>query len=149
MGGIAPLDECVAVLYVRGVAVAADTILAPNEYGSHPDPVKVAELAESMARSGWDGAPVLTMEGCGITGTHRIAAARLAGCSLPTLDLSDLTDETSVDIAARVHAATGLWVDTLTVGRIGFAGVLSADQVDTYGLDLEDIAGILDDLTQP
>lgn len=137
------------MLYSGVMTTTADAILAPNEYSSHPDPDpgKVAGLAESMARAGWVGAPVLTMEGCAITGTHRIAAARLADTPLQILDLSDLTEETSLDIAARVHAATGQWVDTLTLGRIGFAGVLAADQVDAYGLDLEDIAGMLVDLT--
>lgn len=51
------------------------------------DTDKVAALAESMATAGWLGRPVLVYDdGNGLhalTGTHRIAAARLADIEVP------------------------------------------------------------------
>ncbi len=44
------------------------------------DDNKVADIADSMRKQGWVGRPILVLSsGHALTGTHRIAAAELAG----------------------------------------------------------------------
>lgn len=101
-----------------------------------------------MTANGWLGPPVLTIaEEQAITGTHRIAAARQTGTEIMTLDLSDVTEESTMEIGARVYEATDLWHTGITIGRVGFALYLTPEQVTEYGLDTDDIAGILTAIT--
>ena len=130
---------------------AADSIVAPHEYNLHPDPAAdfVAELVESMLESGWIGAPILVYRIQGtrfaVTGTHRIAAAREADVEVPTLDLDDVTDNEDVFGLDGLVARLGL--DNLSAARVAFALAFTDEQISEYGLDVDDIKGIVYDLT--
>lgn len=50
------------------------------------DHTKLANLAASMARIGWQGEPILVVDGEVWTGSHRIAAAQLAGIDVPVYE---------------------------------------------------------------
>ena len=106
-----------------------NAMLAPYEHSYHayPEDSALAPIIASMQERGYVGAPVLTMDGMAITGSHRIAAARELGINVTTLDLSDLTDETSLDIAVRVSESLGYDLDTLDLGRVAFALHLTAE----------------------
>lgn len=74
------------------------TIIAPHEV---TDEAKVETIAASMREHGWVGHPILidddeSNEPKAITGTHRIAAAELAGIDVEYYSLAD----TDIDIGA-------------------------------------------------
>lgn len=139
-----------ATLYTRDMTTTENpnAMLAPYEHSYHayPEASTLAPIIASMQERGYVGAPVLVMDGMAITGSHRIAAARELGINVTTLDLSDLTDETSLDIAARVSESLGYDLDTLDLGRVAFALHLTAEQVADYGLELGDVESALCDI---
>jgi ParB-like chromosome segregation protein Spo0J len=61
------------------------------------DPAKVASLAADMTANGWTGRPVLaSASGQALTGSHRIAAAEIAGIEVPFVLVPDGWDWTDV-----------------------------------------------------
>jgi hypothetical protein len=74
--------------------VKPDMHVAPSriEPGNSVDPEKVASIAKNMRANGWQGRPLLVYENHnglhGITGSHRIAAAKAAGIQVPIVKLS-------------------------------------------------------------
>lgn len=70
------------------------------------DEEKLATLVESMRRDGWVGEPVLVVEGCGWTGSHRVAAAQLAGIDVVAYDWI-LTDAEREAFASAHHLTDG------------------------------------------
>lgn len=116
----------------------AHDLIALNEYTSHeaPEADKIAELVESMRTNGWQGAPILTNGVLALTGTHRIAAAREAGITPETLDLSEV-----VPNAAEVYAAVQAdneYADSIEVAAAIFRAALGEDRCEDLGLDLDD-----------
>jgi hypothetical protein len=53
-------------------------------------PDDLAALTGAMQTSGWDGPPVVVHSGTGLTGVHRIHAARAAGIQVPTVQAAEL-----------------------------------------------------------
>ena len=111
----------------------AHEIIAPNEWTWHeaPEAGKVASIAANMTASGWVGAPVLVHASMAVTGTHRIAAARVAGIDAKVLTLDSLTETADADIAVLIEA-TGC--DQWAAVKLLFAHLL--EDAASYGEDL-------------
>ncbi|RFU41307.1 hypothetical protein DZF91_12535 [Actinomadura logoneensis] len=71
--------------------------LHPIHHIDRPD--DLAALTAAMQAAGWDGPPVVVHHGTGLTGVHRIHAARAAGVEVPTVQ------------AAALFAAAGVEFD--------------------------------------
>ena len=118
-------------------------LLGLNETAGHPiDRAKVEALAESIERDGWVGAPILTYGGMALTGTHRLEAAREIGLDVPTLDLTDITDD--ADAMVESVAVDNSSDITPQIAAAVFAVAVGPERADELGLDL-DIAGIYTD----
>ncbi len=117
----------------------AHSIQALNEHCSHQDPHagRVQALASDMAANGWVGAPILTWGDLAVTGTHRIAAARIAEVDVPVIDLIELADDGDA-IAAYIlqHADT----EAVYAGAEALALLIGRDEAHDLGLDVDDPA---------
>lgn len=99
-----------------------------------PDADKVADLAASMERDGWRGAPILTYGGLALTGTHRIAAARSVDAPILALDLYDLADDADRLVMA-IMDATG-WEGPVAAAE-AVALILGRAEAAELGDDLD------------
>lgn len=116
-------------------ALDPDTIQPLHEV---TDEAKLAELAQSMRRDGWTGAPIVVAtrewgpDAC--TGSHRIVAAREAGIDVPAVELADLfaREGHNLNVELADYEAAGLSLYDLLV-RI--ADYLPADVIAEHGID--------------
>lgn len=122
-------------------ALNPDRVEPPHEV---MDEDYAAQLAASMGRDGWQGAPIVIVERDGgdplaVTGSHRIAAARVAGILVPVVYLADITAAHGIDLADLVAGADAYDMDEdLAICQAAYtaANLLPADVADHYGLDL-------------
>lgn len=72
------------------------------------DAAKVERLAASIDANGWQGAPLVVVDGeFLITGVHRYAACRklyIPDNEIPTIELSDVFAEAGIDLDAALSA---------------------------------------------
>lgn len=100
---------------------------------------KVRELAESMRRNGWLGAPLVVITrgstAEALCGTHRIEAARQAEVKVPVVGVADLMAAHGQDwlelVDSFAYSATAE-----ADAAIRLRDVLPGEAVDYYGLDL-------------
>lgn len=130
--------------------IRADEILVLDEWTSHSavDETYVAALAASMQARGWFGPPVLTFEvqgsTFGVTGTHRIAAARQVGILVEVLPLESVSELSLNDVAGRIRDASGGYnPDNLEIARVAFA-LAAPHRIEEWGLEIDDVEGLLD-----
>jgi hypothetical protein len=97
------------------------------------DPSKAEALAEDMRARGWHGAPVVVMRdyATALTGTHRLAAAEVAGIAVPGVDAEDLLAACGIDLWERREE-----FDLLDEALETLLTEIPADVRDTYGIDL-------------
>ena len=68
------------------------------------DARKMHALSTSLQTSGWLGPPIIVIGKQALTGTHRLAAARMAGIQMvPVLELSALGESKLKDIPANAN----------------------------------------------
>lgn len=103
---------------------SASNIVNINPHGANPIPPhevrderKLARLANSMAADGWIGRPILVLKFgphyYALTGSHRIAAARIAGLSsIPALTIDrDAWDQWArpIEVSHPSFRYRGFW----------------------------------------
>lgn len=122
-------------------AIEADRIQPLHEV---QDEQKLANLVESMSADGWVGAPIVVVPGqdfgwgsgdpCAITGSHRIAAARIAGIDVEVIEIDELLAEQGTNLAElddMYGDPNGDHYEAIT----RLTDHLPADVVERYGLD--------------
>jgi hypothetical protein len=81
-------------------------------------------LTAAMTADGWNGPPVVAHHGTGLTGVHRIHAARDAGIEVPTVQAADLfaaagvpfdADADVYDLEPELAALYGQLPDTVRI----------------------------------
>lgn len=107
--------------------IAAEDIAPWND--AH-DADKVAALVASMRTDGWTGAPVVVDTEQAMTGSHRIAAARLAGIEIPTVDIRALFADAGLDYDDTV-AERGDRYEVI----VRMEEFLPGSVIDEYGFD--------------
>lgn len=102
------------------------------------DEAKVAELAASIGRDGWQGAPLVADGEQLLTGTHRYAACKLVGLAddeIPTIDVRDLFAGAGMDFDATWAEAEDIYGDWMQA-MVCALETLPAATRDEYGIDL-------------
>lgn len=121
--------------------MSPDRIEPPHEV---MDEELAGRLAESMRTNGWQGAPLVIVDResgdpLAVTGSHRIAAARVAGIAVPVIYLDELTAAHGIELAALIAGSPAFDMDEdMAIIQAAFraAELLPAEVEDFYGLDL-------------
>lgn len=111
--------------------LSAKSIEPPHEVR---DTKKLNDLVEKMKEHGWNGRPILAVDlGQGpeaLTGSHRIAAAKIAGIDVPTVmvdpDIADYEDEDGKTIRDMMYEDADVMADFIRK----FGDESAADLVD-------------------
>ncbi|MER7126730.1 ParB/RepB/Spo0J family partition protein [Micrococcus luteus] len=92
------------------------------------------QIAASMTTHGWQGAPIVadTATAQAITGSHRIAAARLAEVDVPAVDVFDLAAACGIDLYGLIDT-----YGTLEDALPAFCAETPTDVREAYGLDID------------
>jgi len=100
------------------------------------DPAKRDRLAADMATRGWADAPIVAdVEAArAITGSHRIAAARITGTEVPAVDLAELCKACGIDLWEFV--TDGGYAD-LEDALPHLCAALPVGVAEAYGLDIQ------------
>lgn len=103
------------------------------------DEAKLVALVESMTSAGWLGAAVVVVERAdgdpvAVTGSHRIAAARLAGIEVPIVSVDDLLRAEGTSLA-ELDEAYGDLDGNHYEAILRLNEHLPAEVVEYYGLD--------------
>lgn len=134
VGGMQAMENITNPLDIN---IEWNTVEPLDHHTWHPAPEddKVEALATDMEQRGWAGAPIVAWGDRAWTGTHRIAAWRLATeeYAVPAIQLADLLEAHGLDIDDYNDLLD--YDEAYAVARM--AADLPVDTRDTYGLDLE------------
>jgi len=97
------------------------------------DEEKLKKITESIRENGWQGAPLVEVDGMLITGMHRSEAWERAGnygYQIPTVDIRDLVADYDEQMDNLMESLD--WYDAL----MRVVDTLPAETQEYYGIDL-------------